>query len=68
MVTAVQEININGLVRRQYLLILITLAYNSLIINNKDVLFNTEAGVYTLIKKNVIKNLWEKMDAKRINL
>ena len=60
--------NISGLVGGQYLLILITLAYNSLIINNKDVLFNTGAGVYALIKKDIIENLWKKTGAKRIKL
>ena len=58
----------SGGILLQHLLIAITLTYNSLIINNKNVLFNTKAGVYTLIKKNIIKNLWEKTGAKRIKL
>ena len=68
MVTAAKEININGLIREQHLLIPITLAYNGLIINNKNVLFNTKGGTYALIKKNIIKNLWEKTGAKKIKL
>ena len=60
--------NISGLVGGQYLLIFITLAYNSLIINNKDVLFNTGVGVCALIKKNIIKNLREKTGVRKIKL
>ena len=68
MVTAAKEINVSGLVREQYLLIPITLAYNGLIFNNKNILFNTGVRVYALIRKNIIKNLWEKMGTKRIKL
>ena len=50
------------------MLISITLAYNGLAINNKDVLFNTGAGVYALIRKDIIENLREKIGAKRMKL
>ena len=63
MVLAVKKININGLIKEKYLLILITFTYN-----NKNILFNTRVRVYALIKKNIIKNLWEKTGAKRIKL
>ena len=49
--------NINSLVWGSYLLIPITLTCNGLIINSKDILFNTGAGVHTFVKKNIIKNL-----------
>ena len=60
--------NINGLIKGQYLLIPITLVYNGLIINNKNILLNIKKGVYALIKKDIIKNLREKTGAKRIKL
>ena len=68
MITAMKEINISGLVKGYYLLIFITLAYNDSIINNKDILCNIRVGVYALIKKDIIKNLWEKIGVKKIEL
>ena len=50
------------------MLILITLAYNGLVIDNKDVLFDTGVGVYALIRKDVVENLWEKTGVKRMKL
>ena len=58
----------NNLIGGQYLLISITLRYNGLTIDNKNVSFNTGAGVYVLMKKYIIKNRWEKIRAKRIKL
>ena len=59
---------LNGLVGGQHLLIPITLAHNGLAIDNKDVLFDTGAGVYALMRTDVAKNLREKTGAKRMKL
>ena len=68
MVATAEKIEIDGLVGGRHLLIPVTLAYNGLAIDNKDVLFDTGAGVYALIRKDVAENLREKTGAKRIKV
>ena len=45
-----------------------TLVFNGLIIDNKDVLFDIRVGVYAFIRKDVVENLWEKTGVKRMRL
>ena len=67
-ITAAEKINIGGLVKGRHLLIPITLAYNGLAIEKKDVLFNTEAGVYAFIKIEAARNFRKVTGARRIQL
>ena len=65
-ITAAKKINIGGLVKGRHLLIPITLIYNGLAIEKKNVLFNTGVRVYAFIKIKAARNFREITGAKRI--
>ena len=65
-ITAAEKINISGLVGGRHLLIPVTLVYNGLAIEKKDVLFDTGAGVYAFIEIEAARNFREVTGARRI--
>ena len=68
MIAAAEKIDVGELVGGRHLLIPVTLAYNGLAIEKKDVLFDTGAGVYALIEIKAARNFREVTGARRIQL
>ena len=63
-----KEINLRKLVGGDHLLIPVTLSYSGLAIINKDVLFDTGADVYAMMRARVAKVFRDKTGAERVLL